>query len=135
MKKSLLAFAIMAAMSAASFAAGNASFLLDNGQIANFKQARSVEQTSPSQIIAYNAHGSVLYVADNGGSIFARLKALPLFASFVKLPGTNRYINMDAAGAIACTSSGITLGWYEGQSEDVTDYSGSYCAALKASVN
>jgi hypothetical protein len=132
-------FACVSAASIASAATTNSFINPATGQIINITDARSFTISSGTITVGLK-NGSALYIQDNGGTIFAKIKTLALFASFVQLPvtaaGQTRWVDANAASNTACVNaSKVTIGWTYGGAEDIPDSNGQNCAALKAATN
>jgi hypothetical protein len=105
MKKVL--FAAVALL--ASFAAGAApltqNFVADNGKVFQINHVLSVEKV-PGFVNVKQALGTVHPFPDATGAVFQKVRTSPGFdASFVRVPGTDRYMKTTGTSEISCVSS------------------------------
>jgi len=102
----VFATAAMLVLSASASAGPLAkNYVADNGKVFQTEHVLSVESV-PGEVRVKQLTGSVHHFPDASGAVFQKVRTSPTFAaSFVQVPGTNRFMKTDSTTEISCISS------------------------------
>jgi len=113
----LLALAAIAPASAAT----NESFQCSNGHVVNLEAMRSFEQ-GVGEVKRVSESGGVFVTntCTDTGSVFTKMATDSIvLQNYIKLPGTNRYLNTRNMGDVFCNLGGYTtIFWKVGNGEN-----------------